>query len=474
MAFLRDLRPERGLARSARPIEARGELAGTDHRRSGELRVSARYLPPLFTDDLVAMPFPVTPTSHVAPTKIPFATSRVPRAPVGVAASTRAACVLAAYVLAACAFAACAQPIPVGAPSPANEPTRTQPTSTAPVRPRASSRPTPDSPSARPTLAQWPIKTAEHVDLWLHSFALVSEDTVRVPLYRRGYRDSMTVVKNRSNVLTSLDVNRGTLAKRLAASPNYLQAQFIAFEFPNWDAMHAAAEQFLARDAGSSRNGNGAVNPFAAIFPTAADREWLRLFITGVDDEQSRFFNAEHSRLVRSRSAVVTAVDSLWQQVYRARFQRFLTNTSQRNGDVLLSIPVAGEGRAGVGRDRQTVIAVPFPDRIADAKDVILVLAHELTGTLVNGVIAEHTTPAEQRAGTADRYVSLAQVRAGAMLLEKIAPELVDSYMRFYLAQSGVRANVADVKTLFSRIYDVPVVIRDGLQRQIDIVLGGI
>lgn len=330
----------------------------------------------------------------------------------------------------------------------------------------------PDSPSARPTLAQWPIKTAEHVDLWLHSFALVSEDTVRVPLYRRGYRDSLTVLKNRANVLTSLDVNRGTLAKRLAASPTYLQAQFIAFEFPNWDAMHAAAEQFLARDAGSSR-GDG-VNPFAAIFPTAADREWLRLFITGVDDEQRRFFNAEHSRLVRSRYAIISAVDSLWQQVYRARFQRFLTNTSQRNGDILLSIPVAGEGRAGVGRDRQTVIAVPFPDRVADAKDVILVLAHELTGTLVNGVIAENTTPAEQRAGVADKYVSLAQVRAGAMLLEKIAPELVDSYMRFYLAQSGVRADAADVKTLFSRTYDVPVVIRDGLQRQIDIVLGGI
>ena len=60
------------------------------------------------------------------------------------------------------------------------------------------------------------------------------------------------------------------------------------------------------------------------------------------------------------------------------------------------------------------------------------------------------------------------------MLLEKIAPELVDPYMRFYLAQSGVRANVADVKSLFARSYDVPVVIRDGLQRQIDIVLGGI
>jgi len=423
------------------------------------MRVTARYLLPLSIDDLVLMSFSFIPWSRATGFRNRRFGSRIGPALLGMTVA---------------GIAGCAQPIPVGEPSPANEPRPTQPTTTAPVRPRPSSRPMPDSPGARPTLAQWPIKTAEHVDLWLHSFALVSEDTVRVPLYRRGYRDSLTVVKNRANVLTSLDVNRATLAKRLAASPGYLQAQFIAFEFPNWDAMHAAAEQFLARDAGPSRGGNGAVNPFVAIFPTAADREWLRLFITGVDDEQLRFFNAEHSRVVRSRNAVVTAVDSLWQQVYRQRFQRFLANTGQRNGDLLLSIPIAGEGRAGVGRDRQTVIAVPFPDRVADAKNVILVLAHELTGTLVNGVIGDNTTPAEQRAGQVNRYVSLAQVRAGAMLLEKVAPELVDSYMRFYLAQSGVRAEAVDVKTLFARSYDVPVAIRDGLQRQIDIVLGGI
>ncbi len=374
------------------------------------------------------------------------------------------------------AFWACAQPIPVAEPLPANEPQPRQPSASAPVRARPQSRPVADAPGAFPVQVRWPIKTAEHVDLWLHSFALVSEDTIRVPLYRRGYRDSLTVVKNRGNLLTSLDVNRAVLAKRLASSPGYLQAQFVAFQFPSWDAMRAAAEQVALRDGGSARNPDrgGVVNPFAAIFPTAADREWLRLFITGVDDEQQRFFNAEHARLVRSRSAVVTAVDSLWQQVYRQRFQRFLSNTGQRTGDILLSIPLGGEGRAGVGRERQTVIAVPFPDRTLDAQNVILVLAHELTATLVSGVIGENTTVAEQRSGQADRYVTLAQVRAGAMLLERVAPELVEAYMHYYLAQSGVRANDAELKATFSRSYDVPAAIRDGMQKQIGIVLGGI
>src|SRR3954469_19327236 len=31
----------------------------------------------------------------------------------------------------------------------------------------------------------WPVKTREHVDLWLHGFALLQEDTTFVPFFRR-------------------------------------------------------------------------------------------------------------------------------------------------------------------------------------------------------------------------------------------------------------------------------------------------
>src|SRR5919199_456862 len=66
------------------------------------------------------------------------------------------------------------------------------------------------------TDAPWPLKTREHVDLWLHGFAMISEDTTRVPFFRRGYRDQMVVLHNRANVTTSLDVNRDQLRSRLA------------------------------------------------------------------------------------------------------------------------------------------------------------------------------------------------------------------------------------------------------------------
>lgn len=359
---------------------------------------------------------------------------------------------------------ACAPVIPVGVPAPANSGTTASKASAAQV--------------TQPVL-RWPVRTAEHVDLWLHAFALLSVDTSRVRLYRHGYRDSLVVVKNQRNVLTSLDANRATLTKRMAVTGGYLQAQFLPFEFGNWDAMKYAIERFLQFEGdprrAPDRETQARVALIASMFPTAPDREWLRLFLAGVQDEQERFFNAEHSRLVRTRASVVTSVDSLWQQAYRTKFERFLNNTSQRQGDLLLSLPIGGEGRTASGPDRRTIVAVPFPARSADAVEVLYVLAHEITGALVGTVVADNTTPAEQRAGTADRYVSTGQVQAGAMLLAAIAPELRDGYVRFYVEQAGIRSSGRTTYTArFDDGFSLPPAIRDALQRQIDIILSGI
>lgn len=360
---------------------------------------------------------------------------------------------------------ACASAIPVGVPTPSNGAT---PANGLPVT----------SPVTSPVL-RWPVRTAEHVDLWLHAFALLSVDTARVRLYRSGYRDSLVVVRNQRNVLTSLDANQATLTKGLALSGGYLSAQFLPFEFANWDAMKYAIERFLQFGGdprrAPDRETQVRVALIGSMFPTAADREWLRLFLAGVLDERERFFSAEYSQLIRTRAPVITSVDSLWQQVYRAKFERFLNNTAQRQGDLLLSLPIGGEGRTAPGPNRRTMVAVPFPARSADAVEVLYVLAHEITGSLVGTVVADNTTPAEQRAGTADRYVSMGQVQAGAMLLAIIAPELRDGYVRYYVEQGNLRRpGMTTNASRFDEGFALPPAIREALQRQIDIILSGI
>lgn len=343
----------------------------------------------------------------------------------------------------------------------------------------AASVPTPSVPSSsRPALAtRWPVRTSAHVDLWLHAFATIDDQSLLVPLYRRGYRDSIATVKNRANVLTSLDANRATLARRLTVSPGYLQAQFLPFDFSSWEEMRIAAERFLQFEGDPRRASDqqtaARIAQYAAIFPAAEDREWLRLFIAGVQDEQVRWFGGEHARVLRARARVTNAVDSMWNNSYRTKFERFLNNTSQRAGDFLLSLPIGGEGRAGSGRERQTVVAVTWPGRVEDAREAILVFAHEVTGTIVGGVVADNTTPAQKRDGSGERFVAAGQVRAGAMVLERVAPELLEPYQKFYLAQSGIRSD-GGVAAAFLRTYAIPGAIVDGLQKQIEIILGGI
>ncbi len=335
------------------------------------------------------------------------------------------------------------------------------------------------APAVQPPL-RWPVRTLPHVDLWLHAFAVLSDDSAAVPLYRRGYRDSITVIKNQRNLLTALDGNRERLVRGLRSN-GYLDAQFLPFGYANWDEMRATIEQFLQLNGDArrapTREAGMRMAPFAAIFATAADREWLRLFVTGVQDEGARFLLPEHQTLLRDRAATITAVDSLWQQVYRTKFERFLNNTSQRQGDLVLSLPVGGEGRTGAGYTGRTMVAVTYPGRASDAMEVLYVFAHEATGALVGPAVSDHPTPAEQRAGIAARYVASGQVQAGAMLLTRLAPELLPGYHRYYLRQSGQRSS-GDTRdayaTAFNATFTLPAAIRDALAKQIDIVLSGI
>jgi len=328
------------------------------------------------------------------------------------------------------------------------------------------------------TTTRWPVKSAAHIDLWLHSFALISDDTSAVPLFKRGYRDSIVAVRNRSNVLTSLDANRATLSRRLTTNPGLVGAQFLALQFANFADLRRSIEVFLQFQGDPARapdqNTATIIQQLAASFPTAADRDWIRLFLAGVIDEQTRYYDAEYQRVLRARSSVVNAVESMWQNTYRAKFDRFLTNTSQRQGDIYLSLPLGPEGRTSPGATNQTIVAVPFPERTADAAQSIYVFAHEVTGNMVSSVVTDNTTPAQKRDGQSGSYIAFGQVVGGMMLLQKIAPELTDAYCRYYLAQVGRPTNAVNAQAALRSAFPLPQNIADAMARQIDIILAGI
>ncbi len=335
-------------------------------------------------------------------------------------------------------------------------------------------------PAGPPPTAGWVIRTRQHVDLWLHGYALLQRDTARVPFFRRGYRDRTLATRRQLGVTTALDLNAERLEARLATNPALVNGQFVPLYFASFDDIRRAVELFVRVEGDPRAAGNqeGAyyVALLAASFPTAADREWLRVFVQSLGEENDRFYNQHWTSAQRTQAPALAAVERAWRDTYGRRFERFLMNTQQTRGEILLSLPLNGEGRTiATSAGRPGIIAVQFPDDAATAIDAIYVFAHEAVIPVVTTAIADNVTPAEQRSGAADRYAAHAAVRGGALLLERIAPEVAQGYMRYYLRAAGVAvAASGDPRGAFAAAFPLPELIVSAATRQLEVVLGGI
>jgi hypothetical protein len=324
----------------------------------------------------------------------------------------------------------------------------------------------------------WPVKTRENVDLWLHGFALLSDDSSSIPLFKRGYRDDLTVLKNKANVLTQLDVNHDRLASRLAASRGLINAQFVPFYFSSLEEMHAAIDRFVAADG----NPAAAKTPLeaaqfavlAGYFQRGPDRTWLALFASSLWDEDTKFYHSYWLQQQRERANVIDSTTAMWQHLVRPRLTRYLNNTQQHDGDILLSLPLGGEGRTLTGTGGlRSAIAVNFPERPSEVPEAMYAIAHELIGPVANAAIADNISPAEQRDGVADRLSGPATVRGGLMLLQKFVPELADGYARYYVAMTRTAVG-ADPSAQLVALFPIPNAIRDAIAHQINNVTSGI
>ena len=324
----------------------------------------------------------------------------------------------------------------------------------------------------------WPVRTREHLDLWLHGYAMLNPDTTLVPYFRRGYRERMAAVRRQRGVSSLLDANRERLVARIAIEPSLsTSGQFLPLYFSSWEQMHQVIDQFLAGNGSPAAARDQATAAYfsilASAFRSPEDVEWLRLFTASVDDESTRFYHDYWITEVRARSAVVAHVDSLWQRQWRPAVQRFLNNTQQSNGELYLSMPLGGEGRTVQLARNENSVAGPMPESIAESEVVLYVLAHEVTGSIANAAIADNTSPADRRSGVTSRFDQAAAVRAGALLIEKTVPTALPGYMRFYLQSAG-RSAPTDPRAAFLAAFVIPNAIRDAMSHQIDLVLGGI
>lgn len=344
------------------------------------------------------------------------------------------------------------------------------------VEPQPAASPAVTLPSATsPATARWPIRTRENVDLWLHGFAMLQPDTTKVPYFRRGYREDQFARRRAANVVTMLDANQEKLRARFTTFPNLVSAQFIALYFATWDEMKQATDLFQRANGipiTGDANARQVIATLAGYFPTAEDRDWLRLFVQALDDERTKYYHSYWTTAQQERAATLARLDSLWQNVDRPKLQKYLNNTRQETGDFLLSLPLDGEGRT-IQIGRLNLVTTSFPDSPASAEEAVYVFTHEISTGVTTPAIADNITPAQKRAGLADQIASAAAVRTGLMILQKVAPTLADGYASYYLRSANVTAS-GDVVRALEQAFPLPDAIRDGIARQLDVVLGGI
>ena len=356
--------------------------------------------------------------------------------------------------------------------------------STGSATPQGTPGPTPAGSTTAPAnggqsrAPSWRLATLEHVDLWLHGFALLTSDTGHVPFFARGYKQRIVAAKRQRNLFTQLDANQQDLSARFASNPALANAQFVAMYFGSLQEIVSATDYFIR----ANGNPRAASDPqiqqqialLAANFPSPADRNWLRLFVQSLQDESTKFFHGYWTGEQQTRGAAYAAFQTAWTSRYYPKLSRFLNNTQQSAGQLVLSIPLGGEGRTVNDGKQSNLIAVVFPATIDAAPEALFGFVHEAVAKLVGEAIADNTTAAEQRSGVTVGYTGNGAVRGGALLLQRVAPELVPAYMRFYLATIGQNAASGDPSAAFAAAFSLPTAILNAVNRQIDVVLGGI
>jgi hypothetical protein len=323
----------------------------------------------------------------------------------------------------------------------------------------------------------WRIATREHVDLWLHGFAMLQADSSLVPYFRLDYRDAVSVARRQSGATSLFDANRERLRQRATDNPALTSAQFVGLYFATWEDLQQGVERFLRDngniDAARTTEMRRMYATLATYFPASADRDWLRIFVQSLEDERTRFFTSHWRQQQQARAPVQATIESQWNGGTGMAIGRFLAASNQRRGTIVLSTALGGEGRTlNVGRG-DNIMAVTFPLSGEDPREAFFVAAHEAVGTVSNQVVRDNSSAADERSGESARWSSLAAVRGGALMLERVAPELADGYRRYYLRLARQPVN-GDIVQRFASTFSIPDPIRVALERQIALILGGI
>lgn len=338
--------------------------------------------------------------------------------------------------------------------------------------------PTPERPVG------WRVALAEHVSLWYHGLAYVrgrggGDSRVPVPRFERDYVEEITAAKRQRGAYpTPLDTAAARLAGTLSGT-EFDGLEFLPLYFQDTAALFSAFEVWEAVGGDPRRAGTAqaarVVAFLSSLFPRASQRQAVLAFVRMLRQEHETFYAAYWQEQLPTLQARAADVQREW-DAFVPSLADYLVYAQLENGELLLVPALGAEGRLvsrGLPFPRAAVLAPPA----RRPGDAILAFLHETTYPIAGDAVRDYVAPARIRELGEERLRALAAVRAGALILEEVAPRRVPDYHRLYLEAIGRDVDGANAEALaaeFREAFALPEELERGLERVVQRALAGI
>lgn len=292
----------------------------------------------------------------------------------------------------------------------------------------------------------WIIETGEQVDAWYHAIAVIGPRTPgALPLYAPGYADRIETAKGAGGVGPgSLEQNRVRWRAEMEQDSIYEFLHFLPLYFASSSresmlealrAVVAGAEARRIPDPAARFGGRAT----AYVLDEPRHRTLLGELVDAIEEEWESFFERYRTEQVVSQRDRLESLQETWTRELEPSLAPYLRDVRMDAGLMLLSSPVGTEGRVLVGdplNRSDNVLVVRLTDGSVPLAELYMAV-RELCYPLVHRTLEAWGPPPGAR-GDAERVSQIAAVRAGALLLERFAPEHVPGYWRTFVGEPRV------------------------------------
>jgi hypothetical protein len=175
-----------------------------------------------------------------------------------------------------------------------------------------------------------------------------------------------------------------------------------------------------------------------SVLTTPVQRGLLGEFLVALQTEWTAFFQEFDREAQEASSEVRLSVQQTWDNEFHSAVAPIFGQVGMAGGTALLSGAIGAEGRIYTGTPQEwqdNVLVVSPPPPGGDPREVIFSVFREISFPIARRAM-DAARPSGLNRDEEESLAARAAVRAGALILELVRPEELESYQRFFLSRA--------------------------------------